>query len=591
MKRVILILTIGLLAAATLWGVWRWSYAEALDQLESRGQGSLSLAADRLVSQFERYRQLPVVLSDNPILREAALRDPKESLQDISIFLEHMADVTGALDILLLDLSGTTVAAANWQGGDGFIGVNFAGRPDFMRAMNGAMGYYHSQESAGDPRGFYFTTALRNAGGKIIGGLSVKVDLEVLEAEWRGDPEIIFFTDRNNVVFIANRESLLLRVYGDYGALLNDATANRRYVRERLQPMFEFAVNETFGRTRWVQSAHSEIPPRSLYLNTPLPVIGMTGNILLDLKPVEEQARLRTALAAAFLVMLGLLILNLALRRRTLTGRLEIQEKAQIELEQRVQDRTAELQTANETLRETQQDLVQAGKLSALGQMAAGISHELNQPLAAIQSYAENAVILLERERGQEASKNLSQISSLAARMGRIIRNLRAFSRKEGEPATRVDLVKVVEDSLELANIRLREKNVQVHWVNPHESVWVSGGGVRLQQVVLNLLSNATDAMEGGANKQIWLDIATGDKVFLRVRDNGPGLVDKDKIFEPFYTTKSVGDGDGDGMGLGLSISYGIVQSFGGQIIGENHPDGGAVFRIELTSADGKEKS
>ncbi len=576
MKRTVIALLIAVMAAPLLWGVWRWSYNEALDQLEVRGQGSLSLASDRLVSQFARYRQLPVVLSDNPVLRDAAVRNPKESFQDISIFLEHVADVTGALDILLLDRSGITLAAANWQEGS-FIGVNFAGRPDFVRAMNGALGFYHSQENADDPRGFYFTTALREDAGNITGGVSIKVDLEALEVEWRGDPEIIFFTDANGVIFIANRQSLLLRVYGDYDALMSNETESGRYVRARLQTMFPFVEDNKFGHTRWVQSGDAEIPLRSLYLKTPLPVIGMTGNILLDLRPVEAQARLRTALVAAFLVMLGLFIMNLQQRRRILAERLEIEEKSTAELEIRVAERTAQLRSAND-------NLVQAGKLAALGQMSAGISHELNQPLAAIQSYAENAVILLERERMGEASKNLDKISSLAGRMGRIIRNLRAFSRKEGEPATQVDLVKVVEDTLELAGIRLREKHVVVHWVKPAAPVLVNGGGVRLQQVVLNLISNATDAMEGQGDAQIWIDISRNGAVYLKVRDNGPGLEDKDKIFEPFYTTKPVGKGDG--MGLGLSISYGIVQSFGGQIVGENHPGGGAVFRIELTPAE-----
>ncbi len=576
LKRVVIALLVALLAAPLLWGVWQWSYSEALDQLEVRGRGNLSLASDRLVSQFARYRQLPVVLSDNPVLRDAVVRDPEESFQDINIFLEHAADVTGALDILLLDRSGTTLAAANWRD-EGFIGMNFAERSDFVRAMNGALGFYHSQENADDPRGFYFTTALRDDEGSITGGISVKVDLEVLEVQWRGDPEIIFFTDANGVIFIANRHSLLLRVYGNFDGLLADEKESGRYVRDRLKSMFSFTADEKFGRTRWMQSGEHEIPQRALYLKTPLPVIGMTGNILLDLKPVEEQARLRTALAAAALVMLWLLIMNLLQRRRTLADRLEIEEKATAELEMRVAERTAQLQSANE-------HLVQAGKLAALGQMSAGISHELNQPLAAIQSYAENAVILLERDRGADASKNLGQISSLAGRMGRIIRNLRAFARKEGEPATRVDLVKVVEDTLELAGIRLREKHVVVHWKKPAAPVFVNGGGVRLQQVVLNLISNATDAMEGQDDPQIWIDISRNGAVYLQVRDNGPGLIDKDKIFEPFYTTKPVGEGDG--MGLGLSISYGIVQSFGGQIVGENHRNGGAVFRIELTPAE-----
>lgn len=143
--------------------------------------------------------------------------------------------------------------------------------------------------------------------------------------------------------------------------------------------------------------------------------------------------------------------------------------------------------------------------------------------------------------------------------------------------------MKVVDDTLELGGIRLREKNVSVNWAKPAGPVWVIGGRVRLQQVVLNLITNATDAMEGQDNKQIWLDIAKNANVYLKVRDNGPGLEEKDKIFEPFYTTKSVGDGDG--MGLGLSISYGIVQSFGGQIIGENYSEGGAVFSVGLTPA------
>lgn len=584
MKRSAILLLIILLAVPLLWGVWRWSYNEALDQLEVRGQSSLSLASDRLVGQFARYRQLPVVLSDNPVLQDAAVRNPAESFQDISIFLEHAADVTGALDILLLDRSGTTLAAANWREDDGFIGVNFARRPDFIRAMNGALGYYHSQENAGDPRGFYFTTALRDGVGEITGGISVKVDLEDVEVEWRGDPEIIFFTDSNDVIFIANRNSLLLRVYGDYEALIADPEKSQRYVREQLQKMVPIVADDNFGRTRWVHSGDAEIPQRALYLKTPLPVIGMTGNILLDLKPVEEQARLRTALAAAFLVMLGLLMLNLQQRRRRLADRLVLEEKATAELEIRVQRRTAELEESNKTLRRTQGELVQAGKLAALGQMSAGISHELNQPLAAIQSYAENAVILLERDRIGDASKNLGQISNMSARMGRIIRNLRTFSRKEGEPATRVNLVKVVDDTLELADFRLREKDVKIHWDRPDKPVWVIGGGVRLQQVVLNLITNATDAMDGQVDKQIWLDISRKSDVQLQIRDNGPGLEDKDKIFEPFYTTKSVAGGDG--IGLGLSISYGIVQSFGGQIVGENIPDGGAVFTVGLTSAE-----
>jgi len=577
LNRIILILTFCFFATGPLIGVWWWSYNEALNKLVAQGQSSLSLTADRLVSQLERYRQFPVILTSNPVLQDAVVRGGP--LGDVNLFLEHMADITGALDILLLDQSGNAISVANWRDGSNAIGQNFSNRPDVIRAMNGALGYYHAQENANGPRGFYFASAVRGKGSTIAGVLAIHVDLEVLEVDWRADPETIFFTDEQGVIFITNRSSLLLRVLGD---VPNEPDAVQQYATNALRPL-DFIKSAHFGQERWMFEGAGEVPRNALYLQIPLPVIDMQGNILLDLSVVQQEAQLRTALAAAFLIMFGLLVAFLLQRRRTLAVRLQAEEKATSELETKVQKRTAQLLETNETLRHTQDDLVQAAKLSALGQMSAGISHELNQPLAAIQSYAENAVILLDRGRQDEAGKNLEKISGLSERMGRIIRNLRAFARKDGETVAKVDLVQVVEDTLELAGIRLRQKNVTTHWDKPAAPILVNGGGVRLQQVVLNLITNATDAMEGQGDKTIWLDIKVSDKVFLHVRDNGPGLQDVDKIFEPFYSTKTVGDG----MGLGLSISYGIVQSFGGQIVGKNASDGGAVFSIELTPVEG----
>lgn len=567
MNRIVLIFTFVLLVLGPLWGVWRWSYSEALDKLERRGQARLSLTADRLVSQLESYRQIPVILTNNAVLQS-------NNTHEINGFLERMADITGALDIILLDTSGTAIAVADWQGG-GVIGQNYAKRPDIIRAMNGALGFYHSKENASAPRGFYFSSAVRSA-SKIIGVISVQVDLEVLEVDWRADPETTFFSDENGVIFITNRNSLLLRVLGGV------SEGADRYSPAILQAMPAYREDTYLGRKRWMFEVAGEIPQHALYLQTPLPIIGMTGNILLDISVVEQEARLRTALVTAFLAVVTMIALFFQQRRRALVVRLQLEEQATADLETKVQKRTVQLLESNETLQRTQADLVQAAKLTALGQMSAGISHELNQPLAAIQSYAENAVILLDRGRQEEADTNLKKISDLSERMGRIIRNLRAFARKEGETAKEIDLVQVVEDTLELAEIRLRNKKVTVHWDKPTSPVLVNGGVVRLQQVVLNLINNATDAMEEQQDKQIWLTISVEDTIMLHVRDNGPGLKDTDKIFEPFYSTKAVGEG----MGLGLSISYGIVQSFGGQIVGKNYDDG-AEFSIKLPAAKG----
>jgi two-component system C4-dicarboxylate transport sensor histidine kinase DctB len=201
--------------------------------------------------------------------------------------------------------------------------------------------------------------------------------------------------------------------------------------------------------------------------------------------------------------------------------------------------------------------------------------------LAAIQSFSENAQVFLERDQPEMAAGNLGRIADLTARMARIIKNLRAFSKKEGEATGDVALGKVVDDAIEIAEARLRGEGVALVWQRPKVEIIAQGGAVRLQQVVLNLISNAVDAMEGAAHKRIEISVQeTADKAQISLRDTGPGLAAPEKIFEPFYTTKSTGNGDG--MGLGLSISYGIVQSFGGAIKGENHPKGGAVFTVTL---------
>jgi len=212
--------------------------------------------------------------------------------------------------------------------------------------------------------------------------------------------------------------------------------------------------------------------------------------------------------------------------------------------------------------------------------MSAGISHELNQPLMAIQQFADNGTALLDTGKTQSARDNLGRISDLAARAARIIRNLRAFARNEAEPAGKVDLGAVIDTAVELTEQRLGNEGVALDWHRPEFPVHVQAGEVRLGQVMVNLINNAVDAMAGQVDKHIEISLLPGAHPTVTVRDNGPGISDPAKMFEPFYTTKEVGGEDG--LGLGLSISYGLVESFGGRISGSNADDGGAIFRIEL---------
>jgi two-component system, NtrC family, C4-dicarboxylate transport sensor histidine kinase DctB len=249
-------------------------------------------------------------------------------------------------------------------------------------------------------------------------------------------------------------------------------------------------------------------------------------------------------------------------------------------LEERVAARTKELTMA-------QADLIRAGKLSALGQMSAGLSHELNQPLMAIRSFAENGAAFIQRGKPEVAAENLLQISDLARRMGRIIRNLRAFARQEVEGFSDVDLVAAVAAVLEITQPRMRQDGVALEYDPPAQPVMVRGGEVRLQQVVLNLIANALDAMAGQEGGRLRLHISQAEgRVRLTLSDTGPGIAEPERMFDPFYSTKAIGQAEG--MGLGLSISYGIIESFGGSITGRNPPGGGAEFCVELAASAGE---
>ena len=216
--------------------------------------------------------------------------------------------------------------------------------------------------------------------------------------------------------------------------------------------------------------------------------------------------------------------------------------------------------------------------------MSAALSHELNQPLAAAKTYADSAAMLIDLERVPEARDNVRRISGLIDRMASISRHLRNFARKPNEKLGSVALDAVIADTLEIVSARLKTADADLLIELGKDAALVNAGFVRLQQVLVNIITNAADAVEGLDDRRIHvLAERQDDKIILTIRDHGPGVpaAITERIFDPFYTTKGVGKG----LGLGLSISYNIVKDFGGSLSVANHPDGGAVFRIELEAA------
>lgn len=278
-------------------------------------------------------------------------------------------------------------------------------------------------------------------------------------------------------------------------------------------------------------------------------------------------------------------------------------QEAYDQLELRVAERTSDLLDSNRRLtreigehRRTERELsrardelIQAAKLAAIGQLSAGINHELNQPLTAIRFYAGNARAFLDKARVDEVRENLLNIDGLTERMARIINQLKLFARKSSGKPVVVSLTAVIEGALTLLAPRLQREHVAVIRHLPDDEVYCLGDMVRLEQVLVNLISNALQAMEDLAEPRLDISVTLAEgRVMASVRDRGPGIppAQLPQIFDPFFTTKEVGEG----LGLGLSISMRIVEELGGTLHAENHSDGGAVFTIILTPAPVQEK-
>ncbi|SFI42313.1 ATP-binding protein [Jannaschia pohangensis] len=546
MHRAFAILLYVLATALLATAVWWTTLGTALTALDAKGRSDLDLAADRLRLELQRTRDLAVILAEDPALRFGVLRPDDVSISPLR--LQHFADRSGASDIVVVDRTGRVLASSAGTAGD------LSGTQWFQRTRHGALGLGPMPTG----RSLAHGAPVFGRDGRMAGAVAVVRDLPTLESSWRGDPLAIYFTDKAGRVVVSNREELLA------GPPPQD-----------LRP-FQ-------GHDIRVIEAGRYIPRDALHLEIPVETLGLTAEVLLDTAPARALALARAQAAAAALLVLGAALIFLWERRRVLA-------RANMQLEARVLDRTQALTEANARLTDevrerreaearltrAQADLVQAGKLSALGQMSAGISHELNQPLMAIRSFAQNAVTFLERGNTEASAGNLQRIGDLAGRMGRIIRNLSSFARAEPQDAVETDLATVVEAALEITETRRREAGIETRLILDPGPVLAMGGEVRLGQVLVNLIGNAIDAMEQSAEKVLTVTLADNPPC-LTVRDTGTGLENGEKIFDPFYTTKEVGAG----LGLGLSISYGIVAGFGGTIRGRNTGDG-AEFSVTL---------
>ncbi|MEA9994795.1 ATP-binding protein [Pseudomonas sp. 10B1] len=569
---------LALCLAPLLWPLQHLAERYYGNELISQNRQTLDLYVANLLGTLHRYEVLPQILSDLPALR-AVLLDPQQPLtqENANRLLKDVNQQTGADVMYLMDPSGKTLAASNWDQHDSFVGRNFAFRPYFIDAIAGRLGRFFGLGTTSAKRGYFFAAAVHDR-DRVVGALVVKVDLDRTETLWGKTPEQLLLTDHNGVVILTSNPEWRFRATRPLSEEEQKAIAAiQPYPTRNPKPL-------NINAKAWITQTQ------------PIGEIGWSVNILAPRALVDRPVRTVVAVGGAALLVLMLLLGLIMQRRRHYLDRIAFEAKGRHELEMRVIERTSDLEGLNGRLKQqvlereqaqqelvrAQDELVQAGKLSALGTMSASISHELNQPLAAIRSYAENAEVLLNHERTDDARSNLRLISELTARMASIIAHLRAFARRDRHAPESVALQPALDDALALLAKRRQAMEVELIRDLPDATLWVQAGETRLRQVLGNVLANALDALtEKGPPRKLWLSAEqTADGVNLSIRDNGPGF-SKEALMrarEPFFTTKT----RTQGLGLGLAICDTLMRALDGELLITNHPSGGAVLTLRL---------
>ncbi|MBJ7576846.1 sensor histidine kinase [Devosia sp. MC532] len=567
--------------------------AEADAEVLERGDATTQLQVSALLAELDKQRAVRfLVARDADVI--ATLNDGQPlAVAGLNQKLRTLAEGAGASVIYVINVAGDTIAASNFDTDESFVGNNYQYRAYFRDAMSGGTGQLFAMGATSRVPGLYVSERIEGPEGT-LGVAVVKIDFRLLETLWAPGNAATYVTDARDVVLLSS-----VPTWQFYAAETKSA-AEVAGLRQSLQylsaPLRPLPIASHEGRTDVVEALipPNETPHQFARVQIAVPTTDWQLSALFPVE-AERAAAITTTRSNALLVLaagaaLAALALALLQRSDRVRRRMADQHHA---LELAVETRTADLAATNHALMEviTERDaaelnaarlrdeLTQANRLASLGQIAAGVAHEINQPLGAIRAYADNGQVFLQRSANAEALENFGAISRLTDRITKITEHLRDFSRKGGRNAVMMDLRSAVDAALSLLGANIRHQNVRIDYTRPQTDVPIFADETGVEQIIVNLIQNALEALEGRADKAISIAFSSEPgSVNLRVTDNGPGVSPDmaERIFTPFSTSKA------KGLGLGLVISQDLAQSFGASLLLDPKTASGASFVLRF---------
>ncbi|MEP0234999.1 ATP-binding protein [Roseibium sp.] len=567
-----------IVSVAVIWVTGVISLGFFVSDVKTRSEASLKVQAAVLEGLLDKFRLMSPLLARSPDASGIVSGQDGSAGRRMAAISAGMA---GAEEVWFLSADGSPIASSNASSKSIAAGGRRAIPDAFDQAMQGQLGREFIEGSASRPASYVFASPVRLE-GQTVGVLAVMVSLAVVEQAWALSKDPIIAIDSDGQILVSNVAS-----WRGLSVSEVETDADLRLVIEDGSP------------SNFVQLANRRPRSSRLELGKPLTVLGWNVVIFADTTEARRQSARAMVIALLLCVIVGGVLWAMLNRREEQVRRSRRNQAASLRLERRVRSRTTELRRANaqleqevrdrqqaeSDLRQAQAELVQAAKLATLGKMSAALSHEYNQPLAAIKSDAEIAEMLIARGTPGKAAANLGRIGGMVDRMAEIARTLKGFSRRAGTDIKPVSLRQVIDEALLLLMPQIKQNGVELKTSLPQDDIIVRGGKIRLEQVVMNLVSNALDAVRSASEPRIELTLErTGSHAVITVSDNGGGIDAEvlPQIFDPFFTTKDVGLG----LGLGLSIAYKIVHDFSGTLAAENDEAGGARFVMRIPMQD-----